>query len=113
MKQSNFKPPTEYVNFLDIQFCFDQDGDLQTDLYTKETDSRSYLNFSSAHPNHTFSGNVYAQSLRLRSIINNKDRQKIRLDELSVAFKNAGYPEAGPAEWVRKVRIFPHHFFRA
>ena len=91
--ESNFKPPHEFVNFLDIQFCFDQDGELQTDLYTKETDSRSYLNFSSAHPNHTFSGNVYAQSLRLRRIINNKERLQSRLDELSIAFKNAGYPE--------------------
>ncbi len=56
--ESNFKAPNEFVNFLDVQFCFDETGNLQTDLYTKETDSRAYLNFASAHPNHTFSGNV-------------------------------------------------------
>ena len=65
-----FKKPTNFINFLDILFCFDIFGDLQTDLYIKETDSRSYLNFSSAHPNHTFSGTVYAQCLRLRRIVN-------------------------------------------
>ena len=89
----NFNNPSEYTPFLDIQFCFDLLGILQTDLYTKETDSRSYLNFSSFHPNHTFSGNVYAQSLRLRRIINNQERLRQRLDELASAFKVAGYPD--------------------
>ena len=91
--ESNFKKNASYTNLLDIQYCFDKDGNLQTDLYTKETDSRAYLNFSSSHPKHTFSGNVYSQSLRLRRIINNEERLRIRLDELSRAFKKAGYPE--------------------
>ena len=90
--ESNFRTPTNFVNFLDIQFCFDRNGDLQTDLYTKETDSHAYLNFASAHPNHTFSGNVYAQSLRLRRIINSQERLEIRLKELGEFFKIAGYP---------------------
>ena len=43
-------PPNDHIAFLDIQFCFDIAGSLQTDLYTKPTDSRAYLNFNSAHP---------------------------------------------------------------
>ena len=78
---------------MDIKFCFDQEGQLQTDLFIKETDSRSYLNFASAHPNHTFSGNVYSQSLRLRRIINDRERLRTRLTELAECFKKAGYPE--------------------
>ena len=78
---------------MDIQFCFDEDGELQTDLYRKETDSQAYLNFRSAHPNHTFSGNVYSQSLRLRRIINSREKLGERLIELGEAFKKAGYPE--------------------
>ena len=66
---------------------------LQTDLYRKETDSQAYLNFFSAHPNHTFSGNVYSQSLRLRRIINSREKLELRLAELAEAFKKAGYPE--------------------
>ena len=73
------KTNNEFTNFLDIQFCFDVDGELQTDLYRKETDSQAYLNFRSAHPNHTFSGNVYSQSLRLRRIINSRERLGERL----------------------------------
>ena len=101
--ESSFKDPAVYNNFLDFLFCFDLSGILQTDLYTKETDSRSYLNFSSSHPNHTFSGNVYAQSLRLRRIINNQDRLRTRLNELAEAFKVAGYPEKMVMEITNKV----------
>ena len=91
--ESSFKKNSEFINFLDIQYCFDENGVLQTDLYRKETDSQAYLNFSSAHPNHTFSGNVYSQSLRLRRIINSQERLQVRLAELAEAFKKAGYPE--------------------
>ena len=35
--------PGTYVSFLDIKFTFDTEGSLQTDLYTKETHSRSCI----------------------------------------------------------------------
>ena len=58
----------------------------------KETDSRSYLNFKSCHPNHIYSGIVFSQCNRLRITINNSDRLKLRLAELKEAFISAGYP---------------------
>ena len=82
----------EYVSFLDIKFCFDDRGHLQTDLFVKETDSRSYLHFSSAHPNHIYSGIVYSQCIRLRRIINSQERLEVALKDLTTAFKAAGYP---------------------
>ena len=91
--ESSIKSNSIFVNFLDIQYWFDREGELQTDLYIKETDSRAYLNFSSAHPNHTFSGNVYSQSLRLRRIVNSQERLRIRLDELAECFMKAGFPQ--------------------
>ena len=51
------------------------------------------MNFASAHPNYTFSGNVYSQSLRLRRIINSRERLQQRLDDLADHFKDAGYPD--------------------
>jgi hypothetical protein len=98
-----YKSNSQFINLLDIQYCFDNSGQLQTDLYVKETDSRAYLNFSSAHPNHTFSGNVYSQSLRLRRIINSKDRLRTRLGELAECFKKAGYPNKMVNEITAKV----------
>ena len=82
-----------FVAFLDIQFCFDTKGHLQTDLFVKPTDSRSYLHYSSAHPRHTFSGIVYSQCLRLHRIINDQGCLVHRLNELLAAFDMSGYPE--------------------
>ncbi len=90
----SFTTPDSYIAFLDIQFTFTSSGDLQTDLYVKPTDSRSYLNFGSAHPRHTFTGVVYSAFLRLRRIINNSDRLANRIEELKVCFKASGYPVA-------------------
>ena len=81
-----------FVSFLDVKFTFDTQGELQTDLHVKETDARSYLHFSSSHPNHIFSGIVYSQCLRLRRIINSTDRLKAQLDILKDAFLESGYP---------------------
>ena len=36
-----------FVQFLDIRFCIDLEGTLQTDLYISPTDARLYLDFSS------------------------------------------------------------------
>ena len=37
------------INFLDIKIKL-EDGKLETDLYTKPTDSRDYVLYNSAHP---------------------------------------------------------------
>ena len=67
--ESLIKEIDEFAPFLDILFCFDKNGQLQTDLFVKPIDARSYLNISSEHPKHIFSGIVYSQCLRLRRII--------------------------------------------
>ena len=85
--ESTICQTNQFIPFLDIQFCFDSLGNLQTDLYTKPTDSRAYLNYNSAHPKHTFDGIVYSGCFRLRRIIN--DQERLFIGE---CFKNAGYP---------------------
>ena len=87
------KEVNNYVPFLDIFFCFDLHGRLQTDLYIKPTDARAYLSFGSSHPNHTFSGIVYSQCLRLRRIINDHTRFIGRIKELCISFEKSGYPK--------------------
>ena len=95
IKDSDWSTPSEkfgMINFLDINFSFDKDNVLQTDLYVKPTDSRSYLNYSSCHPQYTFSGTVYSQALRLRRIINCNIRLVRRLQELGEDFARCNYP---------------------
>ncbi len=98
--------PNNPIAFLDTQFTFDANGDLQTDLYIKETDSRSYLFYGSSHPNHVFSSIVYSQCLRLRRIINNTDRLAIRIDELKTFFLVANYPHKMVENITSKVKNF-------
>jgi hypothetical protein len=92
--------------FLDIQFWFDGSGELQTDLYRKPTDSPSFLNFSSHHPNHIFSSVVYSQSIRYRRIINSDQRLVERLSNLSETFLECGYPANMVNSIVGKVKGF-------
>ena len=40
LDESDIKDVSEYVPFLDIQYCFDIHRQLQTDLYVKPTDGR-------------------------------------------------------------------------
>ena len=91
--EHTIEDPHQFVAFLDIQFCFNEDGDLETDLYVKPTDSRAYLQYGSAHPNHVYSGIVYSQCFRLRKIINNTTRLHTRIAEMKSDFQNSNYPQ--------------------
>ena len=97
IKDSDWNVPSEKhdaVNFLDINFWFDSDLHLQTDLYQKPTDARNYLNFTSCHPNSTFSSVVHSQSIRLRRIINDDQRLQLRLGELREDLTRCYYPKS-------------------
>ena len=92
------------MSFLDIRFCFDFDGNLQSDLYVKETDDRSYLYFGSSHANHVFSGTVDSQCLRLRRIINNQERLTHQLTILKDCFLKCNYPSKMVSNIINKVK---------
>ena len=81
------------INFLVINFSFDKNA-LQTDLYRKPTNAGSFLNYSSCHPQYTFSGTIYSQALRLRRIINCNICLVRRLTELGEDFAKCNYPVA-------------------
>ncbi|KAL5251597.1 hypothetical protein ACHWQZ_G017089 [Mnemiopsis leidyi] len=102
----NIEDPGTYTSFLDIRFMFDDNGDLQTDLFVKETDSRSYLYFGSTHPNHIYSSIIYSQCLRLRRIINDDQRLSNRIDELKEYFYNSNYPKKMVENISSKVKTF-------
>ena len=99
--------PGSFVAFLDIQYTFDNEGTLQTDLFVKPTDSRAYLQYGSAHPNHVFSAIAYSQSIRLRRLVNNDDRLKHRLEELKEVFTASKYPKRMVDKIITKVSSLP------
>ena len=81
------------INFLDTWVTKDRDGYMNTDLYTKPTDSNDYLEFTSAHPFHTKKGIPLGQFLRLRRICRNKEDFVRHCIEKGKHFLRRGYPK--------------------
>ena len=83
----------EQISFLDTLVRL-KEGKLTTDLYTKPTDSHSYLRYESAHPQRCKDSIPYSQFLRIRRIcsdISDFDRHVICL---AAYFTKQGYPTA-------------------
>ena len=102
----SIKPITEYTQFLDIQYRF-QEGKLTPDLFRKATDAHRYLEFSSFHPRHTFRSIVFSQALRYRRIVINDDLLDVRLKELHTFFEQSSYPSDMVKEVINEVRLKP------
>ena len=57
----------ESVNFLDTTVRVDKESKtVYTELYTKDTDTHNYLQYTSAHPAHCKKGGPYGEFLRIR-----------------------------------------------
>ena len=83
-----------------------QEGNLYTDLFTKPTDTHSYLWYSSCHPLHIKKSIPYSQFLRVRRICS-KDSDFAKHSEHSKeCFKNRGYPTNIVDEALSKVSKF-------
>ena len=80
------------VNFLDTTIYLRKEGYLETDLYSKPTDSHNYLLYSSAHPEHCKKSLPYSQFLRIRRICSSVENFEKHSDTLSNHFERRGYP---------------------
>ena len=70
----------------------DRHHNLQTDLYTKPTDSHNYLNYKSAHPRHCRDGIPYSQFLQLKRICSKQETFTHQCRDMSKNFIRADYP---------------------
>ena len=86
------------VNFLDVTIDIVDDGKggkyLETSLYKKPTDNRSYLRRDSYHPQHTFKGVPYSQLLRTKVICSTEDLYKEGAAHIIEDLKASGYKES-------------------
>jgi hypothetical protein len=80
------------ISFLDT-IVYIENNLLKTKLYTKPTDKKQYLHFSSSHPQHIKTSIPYSQALRYRRIITDDNILKTSLDNLSHKFINRNYPK--------------------
>lgn len=79
------------VTFLDT-VTYISDGSIKTTIYTKPTDKKQYLFFSSCHPSHVKRSLPYSQAIRYRRIIEDDTLFLTELEDLKCKFVNRGYP---------------------
>jgi len=82
----------QQVNFLDTTVHLTPEGTLYTTLYSKPTDSHSYLRFDSAHPRHCKTSLPNSQFLRLRRICSRIEDYDTNAAMLASHFIRRGYP---------------------
>ena len=83
---------TSSVNFLDIKVSLTLKG-LHTSVHYKDTDSHSYLQYSSSHPLACKNSIPYSQLLRLRRLCMSDDDFLCESTRLLDFFRARGYPE--------------------
>ena len=80
------------VNYLDTTVKYTEGKGLSCNVYSKPTDTQSYLRYNSCHPSHIRDSLPYSQLLRLRRICtDHKDYVKNSLKMIR-AFHDRGYP---------------------
>ena len=80
------------IPFLDVM-VIKNGTTITTDVYSKPTDTKNYLLFSSCHPRHVKTGVPKTLATRLVTIINDESTLNKRLEELKKDLLGRGYPE--------------------
>lgn len=92
--------------FLDILIKNDNNN-IITDLYSKETDTHQYLNFRSCHPSHTKRNIPFSLARRICTIVINPELRILRLKELKTYLLRQDYPENLIDSAIRRATIIP------
>ena len=92
--------------FLDIKLKL-QDGFLCSDLYTKPTDRKAYLPYSSCHPRHCKDNIPFSQFLRVRRLCSLQEDFTLRCNEIAEAFTRRGYKPSVLTSAMEKVQTIP------
>ena len=94
------------VHFLDTSLML-QNNRLETELYTKPTDTHSYLLPSSSHPKHTIASIPYSQALRVRRICSTKMAEETSLCQLETHFIARNYDPHSVKEAINRAKRIP------
>lgn len=99
---------TDSVSFLDVLISL-KNGYLQTDLFSKPTDTHAYLHSTSCHPRHMVKNIPYAQFLRLRRLCSDSNIFHSRCEEMEQNFIKRGYKREVLTEARAKASRIPRH----
>ena len=93
----------EQIPFLDV-LVIKHDNKIETDIYSKPTDTKQYLTFHSCHPRHVKVNLPYNLARRLVCIVSNEEIRQKRFDELHNTLKSRGYPNKIIDDAVKKAK---------
>ena len=79
-------------------------GQIETDLYTKATDKHQFLSYTFCRPRGCKQGIAYAQALRLRRICSTDVAFERRANQLSKCLVTRGYQKRFVREQIWKVK---------
>ena len=69
------------ISFLDVVVGICSiDGNIETEIYRKPTDTMNYVHFNSAHPRHILKSIPYNPARRIRTIVSNEAKRKFRYE---------------------------------
>lgn len=95
----------ESLNFLDVMVHL-KNGKVETDLFTKPTDTHQFLHASSCHVYHTKKAIPYSQALRLNRICSKQEYFDKRCNDLEAFLLKRGYKAKLVREQVLRARRF-------
>ena len=84
----------DMLDFLDTTIYIDRKSQtFKSKVYTKDTDAKPLLHYTSYHPQHMKENIVYTQALRYRTLTTDNKIFKEELKDLKETFINRGYPK--------------------
>ncbi|XP_065682361.1 uncharacterized protein LOC136095559 [Hydra vulgaris] len=87
-----FNNSTTSIHFMDLTINKKLDGQLETTIYKKATDTTALLHYNSFHPPHQKSNLIYSQALRYNKNISNNYNLIKELKQLAQILVIRGYP---------------------
>ena len=95
------------IDFLDCHIYKSKDGKLQTTVYTKPTDRKSYLHNKSYHPTSSKRSIAYSQALRIRRICSEEKEYVKETEKLIKQLENRGHNNATTKKEIQKAHNIP------
>ena len=80
--EQNFDTFVQVLNFLDVSIILHQNGQLETDIFLKETNSHDYLIYFSHHQEHKKQNLPYNLPKWIIVFVSNQQKMNEKLSEL-------------------------------
>ena len=81
------------LNFLDITIMLDEEGNVETDIYYKPTNTHDYVHYNSFHVKHVLDNIPFNLAKKIIVFVSRDEKEEERLQEMKNHMIKCGYPE--------------------